>query len=78
VELTVPLLKVGGLSIAYKGDASEELKRSETALRLLHAEARSIDVSSDYGARSLILMKKNAPTPKAYPRKAGTPGKTPL
>ena len=77
-ELTVPLIKVGGISIAYKGDASGELESAKNALRLLHAEAKKIGVPSDYGVRSLIVMKKTAPTPKMYPRKAGTPAKKPL
>lgn len=78
VELTVPLVKVGGISIAYKGEADEELDSAKSALHLLHAEAKKIDVPSDYGVRSLIIMKKNAPTAKTYPRKAGIPVKKPL
>lgn len=77
-ELTLPLVKVGGCSIAYKADAKEEIESSRNALHLLHASAERIPVVSDYGARELILMKKAAPTPKTYPRKAGTPSKKPL
>jgi len=77
-ELTVPLAKVGGISIAYKGDANGELEAAKNALTLLHAEAKKIDIPSDYGARSLIVMEKTAPTAKTYPRKAGTPAKNPL
>ena len=77
-ELTLPLVKVGGCSIAYKADAKEEIESSRNALHLLHASAERIPVASDYGARELILMKKAAPTPKTYPRKAGTPSKKPL
>lgn len=77
-ELTLPLVKVGGCSIAYKADAKEEIESSRNALHLLHASAERIPVVSDYGARELILMKKTAPTPKTYPRKAGTPSKKPL
>lgn len=77
-ELTLPLVKVGGISIAYKGDAQEELDASKNALRLLHATAQRVPVPSDYGARELVILKKNAHTPAAYPRKAGTPAKKPL
>lgn len=77
-ELTLPLVKVGGISVAYKGDAAEELKNSRDALHLLHAEAEAADVSAGYGARTLVVLRKTAPTPKAYPRKAGTPAKKPL
>lgn len=77
-ELTLPLVKVGGVSIAYKGDAGAELATSENALAVLHASAERVFVPSEYGARELILMTKRAPTPRAYPRKAGTPAKQPL
>ncbi len=77
-ELTLPLVKVGGVSIAYKGDAREEIAASKNALRVLHAVAERVPIASDYGARELVLLKKTAPTPKAYPRKAGTPARNPL
>ncbi|MCE5190113.1 MAG: 16S rRNA (guanine(527)-N(7))-methyltransferase RsmG [Eubacteriales bacterium] len=77
-ELTLPLVKVGGVSIAYKGDAGEEFAASQNALNVLHASAKRIAVSADYGVRELVLLKKLAPTPKQYPRKAGTPAKNPL
>ena len=77
-ELTLPLVKVGGVSIAYKGDATEELAQADRALEILHASAERIAVPSDYGARELVLLTKQAATPKQYPRKAGTPSKNPL
>ncbi|NLI54403.1 MAG: 16S rRNA (guanine(527)-N(7))-methyltransferase RsmG [Clostridiales bacterium] len=77
-ELTLPLVKVGGISIAYKGDAAEEIAASANALKLLHATAERVAVASDYGARELVILKKTGQTPKIYPRKAGTPAKKPL
>ena len=77
-ELTLPLVKVGGVSIAYKADATEELAQADHALEVLHAKAERIAVPSDYGARELVLLTKEAVTPKQYPRKAGTPSKNPL
>ena len=77
-ELTLPLVKVGGVSIAYKGDATEELAQANHALEILHASAERIAIPSDYGARELVLLTKQAATPKQYPRKAGTPSKNPL
>ncbi len=77
-ELTVPLLKTGGLSIAYKGSVDEELRESRKALRLLNAEAGMVPVEADYGERNLVLIRKKGKTPKAYPRKPGTPAKNPL
>ena len=78
IELTVPLLKVGGKSICYKGDAAEELLSSQSALQKLKASAEVLPVESDYGRRSLIICTKKAPTPAVYPRKAGTAGRNPL
>ncbi len=78
LELTIPLVRVGGKSICYKGDAAAELASAKGALHLLHASAETIEIPAAYGARSLLICTKNAPTPKAYPRKAGMPGKQPL
>ena len=78
LELTVPLLKVGGKSICYKGDATEELALSKNARKRLHTDVETVPVPSDYGMRSLIICTKNAPTPSQYPRKAGLPSKNPL
>ena len=77
-ELTLPLVKIGGVSIAYKGDSSEELELAKHALDVLQSTAERVVISSDYGARELVIMTKQAATPKIYPRKAGTPSKKPL
>ncbi len=78
LELTVPLLKVGGKAYCYKGDVSEELKTAKSALHLLHCTAETVPLESDYGVRTLVICTKNAPTPSTYPRKAGMPAKKPL
>ena len=78
LELTVPLLRVGGKAYCYKGDVGEELKSAKSALHLLHCSAEVVPVEADYGARTLVICTKNAPTPAAYPRKAGMPSKKPL
>ncbi len=78
LELTVPLLRVGGKAYCYKGDVSEELKTAKSALHLLHCTAETVPLASDYGARTLVICTKNAPTPSTYPRKAGMPAKKPL
>ena len=77
-ELTLPLVKIGGVSIAYKGDSSEELEQAKRALEILHARAERVVIPSDYGVRELVILTKQAATPKLYPRKAGTPAKKPL
>ena len=54
-ELTLPLVKVGGVSIAYKGDSAEELAASKNALSVLHATAERVVIPADYGARELVM-----------------------
>lgn len=78
LELTTPFVKVGGSTIAYKGDAAEELKNAKGAAFLLHVQLRQVELESNLGRRCLIFADKIAPTPRSYPRKAGTPSKKPL
>ena len=78
LELTTPFVRVGGTAIAYKGDAAEELESAKTAAFLLHVKLRGVDLASPLGRRCLIFADKIAPTPRSYPRKAGTPSKKPL
>ena len=78
LELTTPFVKVGGTAIAYKGDAGAELENARSAAFLLHAQLRTVELDSSLGKRCLVFADKTAPTPKQYPRKAGTPNKKPL
>lgn len=78
MELTVPLLKVGGTSICYKGEVADELNAALPAAKKLGADLLVTDVSVQWGKRSLVFCKKLIPTASVYPRKAGTPQKNPL
>ena len=78
LELTVPLVRVGGQSIAYKGDAAAEIADAENACRTLRCTLKTVPVEAAYGARTLVVATKQAETPGKYPRKAGTPAKQPL
>ena len=78
MELTVPFLKVGGTGICYKGDAKEEIEAAASAADKLHSSISAEPVPSEYGARTLVMIKKERRTAAAYPRKAGTPSKKPL
>jgi 16S rRNA (guanine527-N7)-methyltransferase len=82
LELCVPLLKVGGLLIAYKGPkADEELAEAKKAMELLKVKLRERKTFSLPGsdeARNLLVFEKLAPTPKTYPRLPGTPAASPL
>ena len=78
-EWTAPFVKRGGVSIMYKGAAAkEELDAAQNAMNKLCLGARLIEYPCAWGERYVIAAKKLAPTPKAYPRKAGTAGKLPL
>lgn len=84
-EYCLPYVKRGGSFLAYKGSGAEaETEAAKGAVRKLGGEIAGITVFELPGAdgeklgRSLIRIVKTAPTPKKYPRKAGTAAKTPL
>ena len=81
-EYCLPFLRIGGTFIAYKGpDCGEEVADAANAIeRLGGAETMIKDLHFDGVPfeNTLVLVKKENATPKAYPRKAGTPAKKPL
>jgi 16S rRNA (guanine527-N7)-methyltransferase len=81
-EYCLPFVKVGGVFVAMKGPgASQEVEGAAQAISTLGgdvAEVREIVLPESAGSRTLIRVKKVRPTPKGYPRKAGTPAKNPL
>lgn len=81
-EYCLPFVKRGGSFVAYKSlSAEEELAASSYAIKKLGGDTPvKVPVSlPDLDAeRNLIVIGKISPTPKAYPRKAGTPAKNPL
>lgn len=81
-EYLLPLVKVGGKIICMKGpDIEEELKQAKSAIDILGGKFERCDnfclPKSDI-SRNIIIINKIKETPKKYPRKAGTPAKTPL
>ncbi len=78
-EYTVPFLRVGGRSLMYKGpQAAAELREGERALELLCCAGEIRSYPAEWGERCVVILTKHKPTPKAYPRKAGTVDKKPL
>ena len=82
-ELTLPFVKTGGLAIAWKGPGvQEELTAAKRAAFVLGGTVRGITPAPVPGradwAHCLLITDKTGTTPKAYPRKAGTPNKKPL
>jgi 16S rRNA (guanine527-N7)-methyltransferase len=80
-EYALPLLKLGGELIAYKGDKQEEERQgAEKALRILGGQIKIIEKFLLYGEqnRSFIVVKKIAKTPILYPRGLNKPKNNPL
>ena len=81
-EYLLPFCQVGGMMLAFKGPkVKAEVQRAQLAISTLGgrvAEVREVDVPDLGEARYLVVVKKIAPTPAPYPRKAGVPGKKPL
>lgn len=82
-ELTLPFVKTGGVSIAWKGPGvSQELTAARRAAFVLGGTVRGVVDAPvprrEEWAHVLLLTDKTGATPKIYPRKAGTPGRKPL
>lgn len=81
LEYCLPLVKVGGIFIAYKTTDVEELASSQKALKTLGGKVEKLIPYSlgEFGAdRELIIVKKIAPTPKNYPRGQNKPRIKPI
>ncbi len=82
IEYCLPLIKVGGIFIAYKGNnIKEEITQAKKALNILGGEIINIekfDLPENMGLRNLIIIKKIKNTPNKYPRGKNLPKKTPL
>ena len=82
-ELTLPFVKTGGLAIAWKGPGvQDELVAAKRAAFVLGGTVRGVSPAPVPGredwAHCLLITDKTGKTPKADPRKAGTPGRKPL
>lgn len=81
-EYLLPYVKVGGQAVCWKGPAlQEELSQGRRAAFLLGGQAGEA-ISCAFPGREwqhqLLPIKKVAKTARQYPRKAGTPSKSPL
>lgn len=81
-EYCLPYVKEGGIFVAYKSEELvQEQKNAEHAISILGGKIEEvIQFTLPYTEfhRSLCVIRKVRPTPKKYPRKAGTPAKEPL
>ncbi|MBQ3156255.1 MAG: 16S rRNA (guanine(527)-N(7))-methyltransferase RsmG [Clostridia bacterium] len=81
-EYLLPYVKVGGKAVCWKGPAlMEELPQGRKAAYLLGGKVQE-PISITFPGRDwqhmLLPIAKAAKTARQYPRKAGTPGKSPL
>lgn len=79
-EYCVPFVKIGGSFISYKsGEIEAEVANAKNATFLLGGKVKNVYKFDLYEQkRSFVVIEKCKGTPKTYPRKAGTPTKTPL
>jgi len=81
-EYLLPLVQVGGVMLAQKGESGPaEIQEAEEAIKLLGGEVRQLVPVTLPGVveeRHLVLVDKVATTPPGYPRKPGIPTKKPL
>lgn len=81
LELALPFVKPGGLFIAMKAEAEEEIRRAEKAAGLLSAsreEVCELELADSGVKRKLILYRKLRPCPSRYPRTFAKMKKAPL
>lgn len=81
-ELCLPLVKKGGIFIALKASNSDqEMQESQKAITTLGGKIREdyiFELPKEAGERHILLIDKKKETPKKFPRKPGTPNKSPL
>jgi len=81
-EFCLPLAKVGGHFLAMKAlHAKDELDSAQKAISTLGGKVEKVHTFTlpmEDSERTILIIKKEKQTPKKYPRKPGTPGKSPI
>ncbi|MBQ2954205.1 MAG: 16S rRNA (guanine(527)-N(7))-methyltransferase RsmG [Clostridia bacterium] len=81
-EYLLPYVRVGGKAVCWKGPAlADELQQGRRAAHLLGGRVEtpiSVAIPGRDWQHTLLPVSKMAKTARQYPRKAGTPGKSPL
>lgn len=81
-EYCLPYVKQGGMFLALKGmKYQEETEEGAKGVAILGGKItgkRPVHLPGLDDVRAIVEIKKVKPTPKTYPRKAGTPEKKPL
>ncbi|MDD2401709.1 MAG: 16S rRNA (guanine(527)-N(7))-methyltransferase RsmG [Clostridia bacterium] len=81
-EYCIPLVKLGGVFIAYKGaEGSEECREALKAVGVFGGEVLKEEeylISTVNSVRKIVIIKKLKDTPCIYPRRVGVPQKKPM
>ncbi|MED1864990.1 16S rRNA (guanine(527)-N(7))-methyltransferase RsmG [Fictibacillus nanhaiensis] len=81
-ELCLPLVKISGHFLGMKGaNLPEEVRDGEKAVKLLGGKVKDIHsfvLPIEESERNIIVIDKVKETPKKFPRKPGTPNKSPI
>jgi 16S rRNA (guanine527-N7)-methyltransferase len=81
-EYALPLLQVGGLAILYRGQWTiAEMEGLEKTMEQLGGQVERVEsfvTPLTGGDRTLVYLRKIAPTPAGFPRPIGIPSQKPL
>ncbi|MYL50689.1 16S rRNA (guanine(527)-N(7))-methyltransferase RsmG [Halobacillus litoralis] len=81
-ELCLPLATKGGRFMAMKGpNLKDEMEDAKVAIQTVGGEVLDVhtfELPEEGSERNIAIIEKRRKTPKKYPRKAGTPNKTPI
>lgn len=83
LEYALPLLKIEGTVVLYKGNNYlEEINNYKVVSKVLGGDSDiniyNYSLPDNYGKRALLYLNKIADTPDSYPRRPGIPTKRPL
>ena len=81
-EYCLPFVKIGGYFLCQKGpNVEEELKNAQKSLTVLGGQfVEKLDTKLPFSDinHNIVVIKKIKQTPTKYPRKAGSPTKSPI
>jgi 16S rRNA (guanine527-N7)-methyltransferase len=80
IELTLPFLALGGVALLQRGrlDPHERAAAADAALVLGGRLDGEVAAAPPPSERRILMVRKIAPTPQRFPRRAGVPAKRPL
>jgi len=81
LEYGLPLLETGGRMLLWKGrNYQQEIEEAQNALKLLGGVVEDVWLYNlmEERDRAIVVVRKDKPTPKNYPRRVGIPAKRPL